>query len=302
MCAQMMKSSGPEVPSITRRSHLIVPLGAIAVGATIIALTCLVVLVVVASTKKVEALPTVALSVAIVAFVVQVIVFIVQGAASNAQTVQSQELHGRLLELLAGIKEQTEGTQTAFSKQNERLLESLDKAWHERGAGGEGARVAAEVASRAQEASGDESSSGTRYLRRKPRPDDAERLTQLQTLPSDDELPVLLADVTALTKAEQIFLKGFGDDELRILERGDDSALDPGLVSPAGLDARGLVSEVPHSIEETGQPIYRLTDYGRRLARLLTGTGELVPTNREKLDQLRGEVEEADRMMKGLMA
>jgi hypothetical protein len=112
----MAKSSEAETPQVTRRSHLIVPLGAISVGMTILALTCLVVLVVVASTEKVEALPTVALSVAIVAFVVQVIVFIVQAAASSAQTVQSQELHGRLLELLAGIKEQTEGTQSALSR------------------------------------------------------------------------------------------------------------------------------------------------------------------------------------------
>jgi hypothetical protein len=155
--------------------------------------------------------------------------------------------------------------------------------------------------SRAEAAEGDGSQSGTQYMSRKPRADDAERLAQLKTLPSDDEFPALLQDLTALSKGSQLVLKAFADDERKILERDDGSGFDPGLATPGGLDVKGIVSEVPGSVEEIGKPQYQLTDYGRKLARLLVGDGELSPANQEKLDEVRKVVEDSDRAMKELL-
>jgi ribose 5-phosphate isomerase len=66
---ESMSGTGP-----TSRSHLILSLRALAIASAIVALASLTVLVVVASIKEVDTLSTVALAVAIVAFVVQIIV------------------------------------------------------------------------------------------------------------------------------------------------------------------------------------------------------------------------------------
>jgi hypothetical protein len=63
--------------------YLQVPLGALAVASTCVALTCLAALVVVASLKDVQALATVALALAVIAFVAQLIVFVVQASTAN---------------------------------------------------------------------------------------------------------------------------------------------------------------------------------------------------------------------------
>ncbi len=242
MAARASKQKGNEKNE--SRGSVEVPLGGLAIAAVVVALTCLVVLVIVGSQKGIEALPTIALSVAIVAFVVQLIVFIVQAAASSAQSLRSQELHGQLLELLAGIREQTQGTQAAFSTQNEKLLEAaLGKVARERGLTEEGQRAVFEAAGQR----GGGSTSGATpvaYPRRKPAADDDKHLEVLRSLPGDAEVRARLEQLNALTKMQKLFVRLFGNDERKTLEAGASAVYNPGLSSAQGLDEKGLVEEV----------------------------------------------------------
>ena len=103
-------------------THLSVPLKAVAVGSILLTLTSLVLLVIIVSIKDVDLLSTVALGLAILAFVVQLIVYIVQTAAANQQLLQSQQLHGATLRILAEIEEKSAGTQATVRTISERLL------------------------------------------------------------------------------------------------------------------------------------------------------------------------------------
>jgi hypothetical protein len=74
---------------------------------------------------------------AILAFVVQLIVYVVQTATANQQLMQAQQLHGATLEILAQIQERSEGTQATVATINERLLAHiLGKALPEASAAG----------------------------------------------------------------------------------------------------------------------------------------------------------------------
>src|SRR3954453_17690589 len=92
-----------------------VPLRATAVAAVSVALACLGSLVVVGSIKDVDTLSTVALALAVIAFVAQLIVFVVQTAAANSQMLQSHELFATLQRLLGEMGERTRGTEATVS-------------------------------------------------------------------------------------------------------------------------------------------------------------------------------------------
>lgn len=292
------KKPSPSDRTDAGQGYVRVSLGGVAIGAMVIALTCLVVLVIVASRKNVEALPTIALALAIIAFVVQLIVFIVQAGATAAQSVRGQALHGELLELLAEIREQTQGTQVAVSGQNERLLEAaLGKVSRERGLSEEGQQAVIEAAERS---SGSEAGSQSRqYPARKAKPDDAHHLAILQSVPGDEEARVGLERLKALRPMQKLFLRMFGEDERKILEAGSGGAYDPGLASTMGLEEKGLVAEVPGSAAEVGKPFYRLTDSGRDLARLLVGDGELSDANHKQLDDIKKEITDGQEFLSG---
>lgn len=69
-------------------------------------------------------LSTLALALAVIAFIVQIVVFIGQSAASGQQLARAEELHGLTTRALATIEEKSEGTRRDVSTMNERLLEA----------------------------------------------------------------------------------------------------------------------------------------------------------------------------------
>ncbi len=109
--------------------------GSVAVASIVVALASLAALAVVASVKSADTLATVALGLAVIAFVVQLIVFIVQSQVASQQDLRAQEVYGSMMGVLAELRERTQGTQTAITSINERLLEHvLGKAIGESGA------------------------------------------------------------------------------------------------------------------------------------------------------------------------
>jgi hypothetical protein len=100
-----------------------VPLRGLAIASVALALACLAALAVIASIKKAETLATVALALAVVTFVAQLIVFVVQASAANSQMLQARALHTQLLKLLGEMGERQKGTDAAVARIDEQLLE-----------------------------------------------------------------------------------------------------------------------------------------------------------------------------------
>jgi hypothetical protein len=97
----------------------------VAIGATIVALTALVLCAIVATIDKADTLSVVALGLAVIAFIIQIIVFIVQAAAAAQQDLKAQEIYGSTLRVLATIEEKAEGTQRTVSTMSDRMLAAL---------------------------------------------------------------------------------------------------------------------------------------------------------------------------------
>jgi hypothetical protein len=58
----------------------------------------------------------------VIAFVVQIIVFIAQSAASNAQLLRAEEVHGSTIRALATIEEKSEGTRQTVNTMSDQML------------------------------------------------------------------------------------------------------------------------------------------------------------------------------------
>jgi hypothetical protein len=124
-------AQSPPVAKGARAGHTGEPPGVLKVpivGALIvvaaIALACLAALAVVASIKRAETLATVALALAVVTFVAQLIVFVVQAGAANQQMLQSRALHAQQLQLLGEMGERARGTEATVTRIDEHLLEA----------------------------------------------------------------------------------------------------------------------------------------------------------------------------------
>lgn len=97
----------------------------VAVTSLCVNLALLVVLAVVASSNSVDFLSTLALALAVIAFVVQIIVFIAQSASAGAQVARAEELHGATQRILAAIEEKAEGTRRTVDTINKQMLGAL---------------------------------------------------------------------------------------------------------------------------------------------------------------------------------
>jgi hypothetical protein len=107
------------------RANLSVSWRAVAIASTTVALTSLVICAIIATINKADTLSVVALGLAVVAFTVQIMLFIVQAAAASQQSLRAQEIYGSTIRVLATIEEKTEGTQRAVSNINDRMLGAL---------------------------------------------------------------------------------------------------------------------------------------------------------------------------------
>lgn len=79
-------------------------------------------LVIVVAVKGVDALSTVALALAIIAFASQLVIAIAQLQMSNVQTTQAEELHAKNVALLTDIRAATGGIETTVAGQFEYVL------------------------------------------------------------------------------------------------------------------------------------------------------------------------------------
>lgn len=97
----------------------------IATTSACLCLALLVTLAVVVASQDTGFLSTLALALAVIAFIVQIIVFIAQSAASTSQLTRAEELHGATLRALATIEEKTEGTRQTVNTINDQMLSAV---------------------------------------------------------------------------------------------------------------------------------------------------------------------------------
>lgn len=267
----------------------------LAAASASVALASLAALATLAGLRGADALSTVALALAVIAFVVQLIVFIVQMQAANSQLLQSRELFGEMERVLADISVRAQGTEEKVTAINERLLEPiLEKALGARGesSSSESPRqLASEISELVASSSGsvsDLASSARRaepWRPREPDPRDPEIISELTSWPPEEEAPELLNEVLQLTPQLRRYLAALGKDDLKF--RRPDAVLDPGvrLVGDLGaLTEQGWVERPPGV---TSPHLLRLTDEGRRRARLFTANEPAPEAIREKIEELR---------------
>jgi hypothetical protein len=87
----------------------------VAIISGLLAITCLTSLVIVVNSKGSDELATIALALAIITFLSQLIVFVVQSIASNAQLMQNQRLYGETQLLLTRVEERVSSAKEAVS-------------------------------------------------------------------------------------------------------------------------------------------------------------------------------------------
>lgn len=267
----------------------------LAVASGAIALTCLAALVVVASIKSVDTLSTVALSLAVIAFVAQLIVFVVQAGAANSQMLQSQQLHAQLLALLGEMGERARGTQAAVTTISDTLLTAaLDKALVGR-EGGDAEPV--DVRAVASEAAALLQAEIGQRGERSPRPDRGASaldwpVAELRSFPTgdvSDELSIL----HELTPAARQELLRYGRDAI---SNPPGSMFPPGFrtvdnASRQELAAYGLTAPLGRWEDTDWGPDWHvLTERGRKAARLLTAEGPPPPAIAEQVAALRNDL------------
>ncbi len=262
----------------------------IAIAAVIVALASLTVLAVVASIRDADVLSVVALALAILAFVVQIIVYIVQSASATRQEVQMTEIYGRTLKALNAIEEKSEGTRRTVTTISDRLLDAaIGKAIPESQASGlpvTSPALAEDVSKRVREiVKQAEAQDGDVAMRR--RREARVRATRSRVDETMRELP----PIESVGKVIPV-LKGLGGAELRIIrDLGEDQTrnggtsshfVGPGLRSVNPFAAPDLVAAgliVRRKVPWSQEPVFQLTDLGKDAARILMSSDEKADRN-----------------------
>lgn len=255
----------------------------VAVAGLITGLASLVTLVIVVYLKDIDALSTVALALAILAFVVQLMVYILQTSQTTEQARQAGDLHARSMAILSQIQERTQGTQASVDRMNARLVEAVIQKYGASGAdmqSPETAREIAEVVSAASSA--DAMGLDTGFIERDgmqfPPPLSPGRKRalrrQIGTPLTDQEAMEALSLIQSLGPTGKRVLIHYVNDLSRSVAPG--MALGPGLPGsgPGDVEAgkAGIIEKIP------GWRLYSLTDKGVLVARaFITG-----PTNPEQ--------------------
>jgi hypothetical protein len=277
------------------KANLSVSWKAVAIAATVIAVTSLVICAVIATLNKANTLATVALGLAIIAFIVQILVFIVQAAATTQQGVQAQEIYGSTLRVLATIEEKAEGTQRAVSTINDRMLGALlEKAIPETASSGvpfSSPEFSNAVAERVNELAGQARSSRPVARSENTSRGRSPQTSEMQTFPDIKDARRVMPKLVDLDNAALQSLNSLGEDQA---SASPFKGL-PYLVSDKELYERGLARRI--QAEWSNRPVFVLTPDGITATRMLRSLD--IPSNappgladvRAKLQKLRDDME-----------
>lgn len=133
--------------SVPDPSNFVIPARVVATVSLLVSLGSVATLVVVSSVKNVDILSTVALALAILAFVVQLIVYVVQSASASQQLSDARALHGEMMAVLAALQERAAGTQKSIDQIHSQMIDELRmKAANPQAVAGTTQQAAVEIA------------------------------------------------------------------------------------------------------------------------------------------------------------
>jgi hypothetical protein len=235
------------------------------------------------------------MALAVLAFVVQLIVFIVQASDAARSSERAQILHAQTMLVLAQLQERTQGTQQSIERMNTRLLEAVLGKVAGEGLDPSSPAFAERVVSglRASQDTADETEEELW-----PPPLDkstARRIhEELSTWPTDEEAPDIVSTIMALPERSALNLGRIADDAWHYTR--PNTLMGPGayLADDSELKRLGLIEPVPNF-----EGVRTLSPAGRRLARVLVAA-EPVPEAFQALTKLRQGV--ADLVARGRLS
>lgn len=127
----MTKKSEPPDRPAAGKATLAIPLGALALGATAVAVASIIALAIVATVEDADSLATVALVLAILSFLVQLVVYIAQAWTGSQQQVRAEQLNTETRTLLRGIEATANATQRTLTDQYDKVLRAVIDAGSE---------------------------------------------------------------------------------------------------------------------------------------------------------------------------
>lgn len=286
----MVSTDEPQAES-PNRPNLIVPWRTVALvllGLSVCGVTGMATaLVLVASAESADALSTIALGLAVLAFTIQIIVFVAQVFAANNQTSRQEEIYARMNGLLEGLRGTAQGTQETLQQHLGLLLKAATGEARETLEETDGAlqfdpkefehrvldRLRADAAFRPAEALDGLAADVARH---DITDEDYSAIQTLETFPSaEEDARVDLDLLERLTPWAVKTLLRFGDHERRRRRLGTTAGLRKTDDAPFTneLEEHGLVERYgPEGVR--GGRLVRLTDKGRRVARMVTAEGK----------------------------
>jgi hypothetical protein len=270
---------------------------AVAITSCIVALAAIGALVVVATIKRADPLSTIALALAILAFVIQILVFVAQNWTTGAQMLQSQTLNTETKSLLVELRTSAQGTNAMlneqFNKLLDRMLVTTRTAVEE--AGGDSVdvgrlrqRLASDLAPiwptltsvsvppwvKDEKGMEEHSHFHEKLLTETM----AERRKQLRTWPSETEVEQIIPIYHEISDEARDVLKKYAQDYYESLVPGGiPGMLEPEHGDPAysQLANAGLIVPIPSPFgdQEAGNAFYVLSPLGFKVGRLLIAHG-----------------------------
>lgn len=243
----------------------------LSVALAILTLAALTTTVIVASIRDVDVLSVVALALAVVAFVVQILVYIVQSASTENQTQHWSNLYTQMTSALATIEEKSERTRDAVDRLDPaRVRQAVDKAASEAVSAnedGEGNR------------DGESPEQQMRSLSRRvsellqtQQPSQSRQPSQpLQTFldkpMTETEMRRAARAAAQLKESDIVSMRRLATDQRR-QERDGTNQIGLAVVSrPDSLYEQGLV--VKRVVDWSERPVFQLTELGQGVARVL---------------------------------
>ena len=247
-----------------------VPWRRVAVGSGVLTVAAVGALVVVAAVSDTEALTTIALSLAILSFVIQLIVFISQASTANQALLRSEQINSDTRALLSQLKTSSEGTSALVQTQFDKVLDIAlgspsDKTGSEAEIRERLEQSFREVAQASQSLAGPAQARPARLALQR-------RAANIASPPSKEEAESVAEVVRELTSVDVPRLLSLLDDEVTSTRAG----VYVGLVPEPWADhfkKKGLI-EIVHE-PEVADSVMRLTDRGRMTARLLGALGKV---------------------------
>lgn len=250
----------------------------VAIGSGAVGLCAVGALAVVATVRGSDSLATIALALAILAFVIQILVFIAQNWTSGQQVLQSEKINTSTQALLAELRESARGTNQIVSNQFDKVLESFLVVTEREMSKSLPPDQAFKITKDVARAVRNDVDPQTGLWRRPALDTDSEMERYLTTYPTAVEAEADGGLIRQLSPSSRILLTDFANDEIMCLHGKGFPGRFPDMLKSSvdQLIEHRLIeqTEMPAGFRDVASgAFFQLTDDGRRLARWFTGRG-----------------------------